>query len=89
MSSLAGRKGFADIRVLREYLSNREKEVVSIMMALFDQEKAMEQFGYEKMQEGRINQAKKTASNMLKRGLSLNEVAEILELPVETIRSWN
>ena len=41
------------------------------------------------MQEGRINQAKKTASNMLKRGLSLNEVAEILELPVETIRSWN
>lgn len=72
-----------------EYLSSREKEVVSIMMALFDQEKAMEQFGYEKMQEGRINQAKKTASNMLKRGLSLNEVAEILELPVETIRSWN
>lgn len=72
-----------------EYLSSCEKEVVSIMMALFDQEKAMEQFGYEKMQEGRINQAKKTASNMLKRGLSLNEVAEILELPVETIRSWN
>ena len=78
-----------DRGVLREYLSNREKEVVSIMMALFDQKKAMEQFGYEKMQEGRINQARKTAANMLKRGLSLNEVAEILELPVETIRSWN
>jgi len=40
--------------VLREYLSEREKEVVSIMMALFDQEQATEQFGYEKMQEGAL-----------------------------------
>ena len=38
-----------DRDVLREYLSSREKEVASIMMALFDQEKAVEQFGYEKM----------------------------------------
>ncbi len=71
------------------------------MMALFDQEKAVEQFGYEKRQEGRregrreghkegdLSRAKKTASNMLKRGSSLIEVAEILELPVETIRSWS
>ena len=42
-----------DKDVLREYLSAHEKEVVSIMMALFDQEKAVEQFGYEKNQEGR------------------------------------
>lgn len=90
-----------DKGVLIEYLSSREKEVVSIMMALFDQEKAVEQFGYEKRQEGRregrreghkegdLSRAKKTASNMLKRGSSLIEVAEILELPVETIRSWS
>ena len=62
-------------------------------MMSFDQEKAVEQFGYEKRQEGReegrIRQAKKTASNMLKRGSSLNEVAEILELPIEMIRSWS
>ena len=37
-----------DRGVLREYLSAHEKEVVSIMMALFDQERAVEQFGYEK-----------------------------------------
>ncbi len=42
-----------DKGVLKEYLTSREREVVSIMMALFDQEKAMEQFGYEKMEEGR------------------------------------
>ncbi len=59
------------------------------MMALFDQEKATEQFGYEKMQEGDLKRARKTASNMRKRGTSLNEIAEILELPVETIRSWS
>lgn len=85
-----------DRGVLKEYLSGREKEVVSIMMALFDQEKAVEQFGYEKRQEGReegreegrIRQAKKTASNMLKRGSTFDEIAEILELPVDMIRSW-
>ena len=58
------------------------------MMALFDQEKAVEQFGYEKMQEGRIRQAKKTAVNMRKRGCSFDEIAEILELPSDTIRVW-
>ena len=58
------------------------------MMSLFDQEKAVEQFGYEKRQEGRIRQAKKTAVNMQKRGSSLDEIAEILELPADTIRTW-
>ena len=41
-----------DRNVLREYLSSKESEVVDIMMVLFDQEKAVEQFGYEKKQEG-------------------------------------
>ena len=62
------------------------------MMSLFDQERAVEQFGYEKRQEGReegrIRQAKKTAVNMRKRGSSLDEIAEILELPADTIRTW-
>lgn len=89
-----------DKDVLREYLSAHEKEVVSIMMALFDQEKAVEQFGYEREQKGReegrmegreegdLKRAMKTASNMRKRGVSLEEIAEILEFPPETILSW-
>lgn len=40
-------------------------------------------------QEGRQEEAKKNARNMLKRGDSLEEIAEILEIPVETLRSWN
>ena len=81
-----------DKNVLREYLSSREKEVVSIMMALFDQEKAVEQFGYEKKQEGReegrIRQAKKTAINMLKDGESMDKIAKFLEIPIHLIQSW-
>ena len=45
------------------------------------------------IQEGRQagiqEEARKNARNLLKRGTSLEEVAEILELPVETVQSWN
>ena len=40
--------------LLKEYLSGREEEVISIMMGLFDQEKAIEQFGNEKKEEGKL-----------------------------------
>ncbi|MCI9560483.1 MAG: hypothetical protein HFG52_14930 [Lachnospiraceae bacterium] len=39
-------------------------------------------------EEGRLRQAKKTAANMRKRGTSFEDIAEILELPVDMIRSW-
>ena len=38
--------------------------------------------------EGDYARAKKTARNMLKRGDSLETIAEILEFPVDTIKSW-
>lgn len=41
-----------DKDVLTEYLENREKEVISIMMALFEQEYAVERYGDEKKAEG-------------------------------------
>ncbi len=39
-------------------------------------------------QKGDIERARKTALTMLKRGTSAEEVAEILELPLNTIRDW-
>ncbi len=89
-----------DKDVLKEYLSAHEKEVVSIMMALFDQEKAVEQFGYEKKQEGReegrmegreegdLKRAMRTASNMFKDGEPIDKIARFLEFSPETILSW-
>lgn len=39
-------------------------------------------------QEGRQETAKKTVRNMLKRGDTLEQIAEILELPVEVVKAW-
>ena len=39
--------GYKNQDVLRAYLAEREKKVMSIMMALFDQQRAVEQFGYD------------------------------------------
>ena len=39
--------------VLIEYLNEREKEVIDIMITLFDQEYAMEQYGKAQKEEGR------------------------------------
>ena len=40
-------------KILKEYLESREKEVVDIMMTLFDQEYAVERYGDEKKAEGK------------------------------------
>lgn len=40
------------------------------------------------MQQGDMERAKKTALNMLRRGDSLNDIANILDLPVERIKTW-
>ncbi len=39
-------------------------------------------------EEGDLKRARKTAFNMRKKGTSFEEIAEILELPSDTIRSW-
>ena len=85
-----------DQNLLKEYLENREKEVIDIMMALFDQEKAMEQFmkqfGQEKKQEGLaegLEKGKKqTALNMKKKGYSDTTIADLLEVGVNVVQQW-
>lgn len=42
----------------------------------------------ELIEKGGFEMARKTAANMLKRGSSINEIAEVLEFPAESIRSW-
>ena len=58
------------------------------MMALFDQEKAMEQFAYKKKQEGLEEKAKKTALNMKKKGYSDTTIADLLEVSVTIVQQW-
>jgi len=62
-----------DRNVLKEYLAQREKEVVTIMMSLFDEEQIMKSF----IRSERHDEAKETAERMIKMGkLSLEEIAE-------------
>lgn len=81
-----------DRNVLRGYLEEREKEVISIMMALFDQEKAVEQYGYEKMKEGEaqgeLKKARVAAINMKKAGMSEGVIAGLLDVGVELVQQW-
>ena len=62
-----------DRNVLREYLAQREREVVTIMMSLFDEEQIMKSF----IRSERHDEARETAERMIRKGrLSLEEVAD-------------
>lgn len=62
-----------DRNVLREYLAEREKEVVTIMMSLFNEEQIMKSF----IRSERHDEARETAKRMIKKGkLSLDEIAD-------------
>ena len=82
--------------VLKEYLESREKEVVDIMMTLFDQEYAVERYGDEKKAEGVIQgrtegalkQAKETAFSLREEGFSIQMIAKVLHISIDTIHQW-
>jgi hypothetical protein len=85
-----------DRDVLREYLENHEKEVISIMMALFDQKRAVEQYGYDKKKEGEtigeargeMKKARETALNMKQEGMPVNMIARVLNVGQELVQQW-
>ena len=81
-----------DRNVLREYLAQREKEVVTIMMSLFDEEQIMKSF----IRSERHDADRETAERMIKDGeLSLEKIAryvpalsmeELKEIEVEVMQ---
>ena len=93
-----------DRNVLKEYLSGRGKEVVNIMMGLFDQEKAVEQFADEKKEEGRkeghaegrkegraegkLEGKIEAAINMKAEGLPESMIAKILNVGLNIVQEW-
>jgi len=93
-----------DRNLLKEYLSGREKEVISIMMGLFDQEKAIEQFGNEKKEEGKLEGKREgklegrregklegkreTAINMKAEGLPEDMIARVLDVGLGIVQKW-
>ena len=87
--------------ILKEYLESREKEVIDIMMALFDQQKALEQYleqygnereqkGFAKgeqkgEQKGEIKERQKNIRSMSK-FLPAEKIAEILCIPIDEVK---
>ena len=64
-----------DRNVLREYLLDREKEVVTIMMSLFDEEQIMRTYAKDIEKETE----RKTAERMIKKGkMTLEEIADYI-----------
>lgn len=62
--------------VLKEYLEQREKEVVDIMMTLFDDEQILEAYVKDIDDNATHREAKETAERMIKDGeLSLEKIA--------------
>ena len=62
-----------DRNALREYFLDREKEVVTIMMSLFDEEQIMKSF----IKSGRHDEARETAERMITKGkMTLEEIAD-------------
>lgn len=85
---LAGILSFTD-KVISEKTRQYIKEVLGMTQVgrmLIDE--GRREGRQEGRREGDMERARKTALNMLKRGDSLNDVAEILELPVDVIKSW-
>jgi hypothetical protein len=84
-----------DRNILKDYLDSKEKEVVTIMMSLFDEEQIMKTYvkdvQKEAAKEGEKEGAKKNATETAKRmfdiGLSFDEVAKCSpSLSVEELR---
>ena len=71
-----------------EYLKDREKEVVDIMMTLFEQEYAVERYGDEKRTEGELKKAKEMALSLFQMGVPIEKIAEAAKLDVGLVRNW-
>ncbi len=89
--------------VLKEYLENREKEVVDIMMTLFDDEYILRTYIASEVKEASEKAAKKAAKEAAKeavekamsaakklyeKGSSVEDISEVLDIPVEKIKQW-
>ena len=81
-----------DKNVLKEYLVNREQEVVNIMMTLFNDEYILKTYVASKEKDaaeaGAYQKAKSTALKLYKKGNSVEDIADSLEVSVKEVEEW-
>ncbi len=82
--------------VLSEYLSGREKEVVDIMMTLFDEEYILktyvegekQQAAREGEKRGAVKAKIETVQRLHEMGIGVQDIAKASQVPVETVKQW-
>ena len=74
--------------VLSEYLSGREKEVVDIMMTLFNEEYILKTYVESREKEASEKAKIGTAQRLHEMGISLQDIAKACQVTVETVEQW-
>ena len=74
--------------VLKEYPAAHEREVTSIMMALFNEETIQKAYGKQKYDEGKDEQAKATALNLHEAGMADSMIAKMIGYAESVVSSW-
>ena len=74
--------------VLSEYLSSREKEVVDIMMTLFNEEYILKTYVESREKEASEKAKIGTAQRLHEMGISLQDIAKACQVTVETVEQW-
>ena len=81
-----------DEDILKEYLRSREKEVVDIMMMLFDDDYILRTYieseKREAAEKATTKADKKAAQNFYKLGNSIPDIAKALEVSVQQVEKW-
>ncbi|MCD8124457.1 MAG: hypothetical protein LUE23_05385 [Lachnospiraceae bacterium] len=81
-----------DRNILKEYLEVREKEVVDIMITLYDQQQVLEEYVASERKKAAEETAeytlKESAGNLYENGVAVEVIARSLNQNVKTIQSW-
>ena len=72
--------------MLVDYLNSREKEVIDIMIMLFDQEYAVKQYGKAQKEEGRDEERKSHIMIMLDRGKEPEEISDFCMYDLDEVK---
>ncbi len=70
------------------YLTSREKEVVDIMITLFDQQEVLEDYIASDRREQAEKNAKETAKTLYDNGVTVDIIAKSVKQSVRTIERW-
>ena len=77
-----------DQNVLAEFFSEREKEVVDIMMTLFNEEYILKTYVESREKEASEKTKIGTAQKLYKKGNTIEDIADILDASVKEVEQW-